>query len=181
MGIKSEELKKYLDFAYSAYQENNNSGQAYRQNGRVPYLMHPLWCASMLIADSDVPFEHRELGVKALILHDVLEDTSLELPDWVTQEVKDTVEELTFDSLEEAIEKYDNKTPFIKLLMLYDKLSSMYENHVAVNPKFSEEEAKARRRKWKNFVERGIVEVEKEYGNIRIVQVAKVVADNTDW
>lgn len=178
--IKSEELKKYLDFAYSAYQENNISNQAYRQNGNVPYIMHPLWCASMLIADIQVPQEQRELGFKALILHDVLEDTSLKLPDWVSDDVKNVVNELTFESFEQAIKEYDSKEPFIKLLLLYDKLSSMYEKHVGITGK-TEEARTMKRKLWKEFTLKGIEEVEKEYGNIRIVQVGKAITENTDW
>lgn len=169
--IKSEELKKYLDFAYSAYQENNITGQAYRQGGKVPYIMHPLWCASMLVADTEVPYEQRELGLKALILHDVLEDTSLELPAWVEPEVKEVVKELTFESFEQAKRDYPKKSSFMKLLLLYDKLSSMYENHVQ----------EQNRGDWKKLVLQGIEEVEKEYGNVRIVQIGKAIAKNTDW
>jgi hypothetical protein len=178
--LKSEELKKYLDFAYSAYQENNITNQTYRQLGKVPFIMHPLWCASMLIADTEVPYEQRELGLKALILHDILEDTSLELPDWVESEVRDIVKELTFEDFQQAIEQYPNKSPFIKLLLLYDKLSSMYEKHVGITGK-TEEIRATKRRLWKDLVLKGIDEVEKEYGNIRIVQVGKVIAENTVW
>lgn len=171
--IKSKELKKYLDFAYSAYEENNITDQAYRQDGKVPYIMHPLWCASMLIADTQVPYEQRELGFKALILHDVLEDTSLKLPDWVEPKVKEVVKELTFESFEQAIKDYPKKSSFIKLLLLYDKLSSMYEYHVLLDQKG--------KNNWKKFTLQGIKEVEKEYGNIRIVQIGKAVTENTDW
>jgi len=169
--IKAEELKKYLDFAYSAYQENNATDQAYRQDGKVPYMIHPLWCASMLIADTEVPREQRELGFKALLLHDVLEDTSLEFPDWVEPEVKEVVKELTFESFEQAVEEYPKKAAFIKLLLLYDKLSSMYEDHVEDHHKSE----------WKKFTLQGIVAVEKEYGDIRIVQIGKAIAENTNW
>jgi (p)ppGpp synthase/HD superfamily hydrolase len=169
--IKAEELKKYLDFAYFAYQENNITEQAYRQDGKVPYIMHPLWCASMLITDTQVPYEQRELGFKALLLHDVLEDTSLQMPDWVEPEVKDIVKELTFESFEQAVKEYPKKSPFIKLLLLYDKLSNMYENHVQ----------EYHRGEWKMAVLHGIREVEKEYGNIRIVQIGKAITENTDW
>lgn len=177
--IKSEELKKYLDFAYSAYQENNITNKTYRQKGNVPYIMHPLWCASMLIADTQIPYEQRELGFKALILHDVLEDTSLELPEWVESEVKDVVNELTFESFEQAKKEYAGKSTFIKLLLLYDELSSMYENHVGINDDLDKAEKK--RKDWKEFTIKGIKEVEKEYGNIRIVQVGKAIIKNTNW
>jgi len=169
--FKSEDLKKYLDFAHEAYQKHNVTNQAYRQDGKVPYLMHPLWCAAMLIADTQVPFEQRELGAKALILHDVLEDTSLMLPDWVEPEVRKTVEAMTYKSFEEGLEKYEEKTPFLKLLNLYDKLASMYERHIPDDIKST----------WKKLVLKNIEDMEKEYGNIRIVQVGKAIAENTDW
>ena len=171
--IKSKELKKYLDFAYKAYQENNISepDQTYRQDGKVPYIMHPLWCASMLIADTQITWEQRELGFKVLILHDVLEDTSLKLPEWVEMKVVDMIKELTFKNSDEALEKILSKPKFIKLLGLYDALSGMYENHVNLQ----------RRSKWKEAVAILIKEVEKEYGNIRIVQVGKAITENTNW
>jgi hypothetical protein len=179
--ITAKEFKKYLDFAYSAYQENNitNPDQTYRQDGKVPYMMHPLWCASMLITDTQIPWEQREIGFKALILHDVLEDTSLELPDWVELEVRDAVKAMTFDSQVQALRAYKSKSPFIKLLMLYDELSTMYEDHVGVNNGIVLK--KIKKKMWKEFVIKGIAEVEKEYGNIRIVQVGKAIVENTKW
>jgi len=179
--ITSEEFKRYFDFAYSAYQENNISSpdQTYRQDGKVPYMMHPLWCASMLITDTQIPWEQREIGFKALILHDVLEDTSLELPDWVEPEVKEAVEAMTFEDHRQALNEYKNKSPFIKLLMLYDELSSMYEYHVGVYDGVVMK--KLKRKLWKEFTIKGIMEVEKEYGNIRIVQVGKAIVENTKW
>ncbi len=180
--IKAEEFKKYIDFAYKAYEENNITGQAYRQKGKVPYLNHPLWCASMLLADTEVSWKEREIGAKALILHDVLEDTSLKLPDWVEPEVADTVKELTFESWEESMKEYPKKTSFIKLLLLYDKLSSMYERHIAVSSRYSSEEERKRKRKmWKELTEKVIKEVEENYGNIRIVQIGKAIVENTNW
>jgi hypothetical protein len=144
-------------------------------------MNHPLWAASMLIADTELPWKERELGFKALILHDVLEDTSLKLPDWVEPEVKKRVEELTFvGDWEEKKAKAMSKSINIKLLMLYDVLSSMYELHVG--EKKSEIKTGALKRKeWKKLTVRLIKEVEKKYGNIRIIQVGKAIAKNTDW
>lgn len=169
--IKSEELKKYLEFAYSAYQENNVTNQAYRQDGNVPYITHPLWCASMLIADTQVPYEQRELGFKALILHDVLEDTSLELPEWVDPAVKKIVQEMTFENWEQAKEEIPKHSNFLKLLHTVDALSSMYENHVS----------EQKRTEWKNITAGLLQEIEREYGNIRIVQIGNAVINNTNW
>jgi len=181
--MKSQELKKYLDFAYSAYQEHNITNQEYRQNGKVPYLFHSLWCASLLIADTDVPFKQRESGAKILLLHDVLEDTSLKIPSWVEPAVKKGVYALTLESgdLDEARIKIMAQSPFIKLLKLYDGLSSMYEKHVAVTNKHNEKWKKDRRRQWKKLARIVLRDVEKHYGNIRIVQIGKTIIKNTDW
>jgi hypothetical protein len=179
--MKSREFKKYLDFAYSAYQEHNISNQAYRQNGRVPYMAHPLWAATMLIADTEVPWKEREIGFKALILHDVLEDTSLTLPDWVEPKVKKLVQELTFKGgWEEKKAKAMSKAINIKLLMLYDVLSSMYELHVG-EKKHEKKTGDKKRNDWKNITIKLVMDVEKRYGNIRIVQVGKAIIKNTNW
>lgn len=169
--IKSEELKKYLDFAYSAYQEHNEIDNILRRESHIPPLLHPLWCASMLITDTQVPYEQRELGFKVLLLHDVLEDTSLELPKWVSPEVREAVQELTFDNFEQAVKEYPKKSSFIKLMFLYEKLASMYDSSVK----------EYHRSEWKEFILEAVDEIEKEYGNIRIVQIGKAIAENTDW
>jgi (p)ppGpp synthase/HD superfamily hydrolase len=169
--IKADEFKKLIDFAFEAYQKNNTSGQEYRQEGKVPYIMHPIWCASILITDTRIPYEEREKGFKALILHDVFEDTSLQLPDWVEPNVKEIVRELTFESSDHALASIQSKSINIKLLMLVDGLSSMYEEHVGPQ----------RRKKWKAMMEIVVKEVEAHYGNIRVVQLAKSIVENTNW
>ncbi|MDD5342675.1 MAG: hypothetical protein PHI73_05090 [Patescibacteria group bacterium] len=169
--ITADEFKKLIDFAFEAYQINNTSGQEYRQNGKVPYIIHPLWCASMLITDTRIPYEEREKGFKALVLHDVLEDTSMQFPDWVEPDVKEIVKELTFETSDHALASIQSKSINIKLLMLVDGLSSMYEEHVWPQ----------RRNKWKAMMEIVVKEVEEHYGNIRVVQLAKSIIENTNW
>lgn len=172
--VSSSELKKLLDFSFAAYQENNSSSQEYRQNGNVPYIMHPVWCASVLINDTRIPLEERELGFKALLLHDILENTSSELPDWIDDDVREMVEALSFGEphdLQEIIRELGNKPALFTLLLLIDTLSSMYEEHVS----------KKKRRAWKLGVKALTVLAEKNYGNVRIVQISKAVTENTDW
>lgn len=174
--ITSETFKQYLDFAWNAYQEHNVSDQEYRQGGSIPYVTHPLGAALLHIADTNIPYEERELGCKILILHDVLEDTSLALPDWVEDEVRRGVEEMTYTgpkSLEKKMERVRSKNDFVKLLMLYDAFWSLYERHVGG----SEE----RRAMWKNGVLDLADDVERHYWNIRIVHIARTVAHNTEW
>lgn len=174
--ITSEIFKRYVDFAYSAYQEHNVTKQEYRQNGRVPYLIHPLGAALLHLADTELPFELREQGAKILILHDVLEDTSLSLPDWVDEEVRVGVEEMTYrgsSSLEEKQKWIRGKSPFIQLLILYDVCWNLYERHVGGPAE--------RRALWRKGVLELAENVEEQYGNVRIVHVARAVAKNTEW
>ncbi|MFH1766680.1 MAG: hypothetical protein ABH826_01145 [Patescibacteria group bacterium] len=169
--ISAEEYKKLTDLAFRAYQNHNVTNQEYRQLGRVPYTVHPMWCATMLICDTKIPRKQRELGFKALILHDVLEDTDMTLPKWVEPRVQKIVQELTFESPADALKQIFGKSHFIKLLLLIDMLASMYEDHVSPH----------HRGLWKKAVHHLIKEVEEKYGNTRIVQVAKVIHKNTDW
>lgn len=174
--ISSQVFKQYLDFAQSAYQEHNVTDQAYRQNGKVPYTTHPLGSALLHIADTSIPYETRELGFKILVLHDVLEDTSLELPDWVEPPVKEGVEEMTYrgvETLEEKMKWVQSKDAFIKLLMLYDSFWSLNERHVGGPIE--------RQAQWKKGMLMLADEAEKHYGNIRIVTIARAVAQNTEW
>jgi hypothetical protein len=169
--ISIDHFKKLLDFADDAYHHHNKSDQVYRQSGKVPYATHPLGCAMLLIADQRIPWHEREIGFQALILHDVLEDTNADLPNWVDEEVKETVRQMTFESSDHALREASSKPIFIKLLMLLDGFWSMYEEHVQP----------VRRKQWKQGVAMAIKEVEQHYGNIRVVQIAKAIEQETDW
>ena len=168
--MKINDLKMYLDFAHSAY-HGKSSNQKYRQDGKVPYIFHPLWCASVLINDTKIPIKEREVGAKSLILHDVLENTDLELPDWVDNEVKEAVEKLTFDKDEIIMKEILTMNHFIKLLFLTDLLSSMYERQVS----------RLKRKPWKLLIKLILRDVKKNYGNIRIVQIGNTIYKNTKW
>lgn len=170
-GITSEQFKKLIDFAYNAYQKHNVTSQEYRQDGKVPYIMHPLWCATLLLNDQLIPFKKRKLGFQVLLLHDVIEDTDLSMPDWISREVRNYVQEMTFSTWEEAKREKPKKSIFMKLLFLYDALSSMYEFHVS----------KKKQKEWKKLTNDLLEEVENHYGNIRIVQIAKPILENTNW
>lgn len=169
--LSPDKLKRLLDFAYNAYQENNETGQAMRHGGKIPYLIHPLWGASLLITDPLIPFEERLLGFEILIVHDVLEDTSLGLPDWVNSKTKGFVDRLSYVEWEDFVKRAKKEIPFMKLLILIDKLESMYELGVS----------DWKRESWKQLCRDLLKDVKAHYGNIRIVQIAKPIIENTDW
>jgi len=173
--ISSETFKRYLDFAYDAYQCHSVADE-YRQVGNVPFMTHPLGAAHLLIADTLVPHEERELGFKILLLHDVLEDTSLPLPEWVEEDVRNGVIEMTYTGpkkLEEKMAWAGSKSSFIRLLVLYDAFWTLYERHVGGSVD--------RKESWRRGVSELAEQVAQEYGDLRIVQIARAVAVGTKW
>lgn len=169
--IEPAKLKQLIDLAYSAHHEHNTRND-FRQNGQVPFIVHPLWCALILLNDQRIPFVERELGYQVLLLHDVLEDTSLEIPDYVDKKVLELVKEMTHKTWEEE-QNIENKSDFVKLLKLCDKVASMYDETVRQDPE--------RRKEWKTLTQKLLQAVERHYGNIRLVILAKAILDNTDW
>ena len=137
----------------------------------MPYFTHPLWCSLIFLNDALIPIKLRKVGYEALLLHDVLEDTSVKLPKWVGDEVGKLVSEMTFPSWEEEKKVLLTKPPFIKLLKLVDKLASMYD--LDVMPK--------NKKGWKKITSTLLKDVEEKYGQIRVVQIGKAILKGTDW
>lgn len=169
--IEPKEFKRLLDFVYSAHQEHCVK-KDFRQSGKVPFVVHPIWCAIILLNDTRVPYEERRIGYQALLLHDVLEDTSLRLPDWVEPEVAKLVEEMTHETWEEE-KAIDKKSSLVQLLKLCDKTASMYDENVRPDPQ--------RRHEWKELVQKLLKNVEPNYKDSRVVSVAKSILENTNW
>lgn len=169
--IPPHEFKRLIDFAYTAHQEHCTKKDM-RQDGNVPFVAHPLWCAMMLLNDTRVPYEERRVGFQALLLHDVLEDTSLPLPDWVEPEVVALVGAMTHGTWE-AEQRVEEKSSLVQLLKLCDKTASMYDENVRPDLQ--------RRREWKALLTKLVQLVEPRYPGSRVVAVAKVTLEQTDW
>ena len=175
--ITQRRFKKLLDFSYNAYQLKNTRGHTYRQGGKIPYLTHPLWCSLIFLNDALIPFKLRNVGFETLLLHDVLEDTSAKLPNWVGKDVRKLVDEMTFsappgkDPWDEEKKVLLKKPAFIKLLKLVDKLASMYD--LDVIPK--------NKKVWKKITAQLLKDVEKRYGQIRVGQIGKAILRGTGW
>jgi len=171
--LEPDLVGKLFMFAHDAHTNHNLRGEDHViRRGLYPYIIHPMWAAGTLVADPTLPKEERILGYQILVLHDVLEDTSIKLPEWVSEEVKSGVQALTHDNWEEEQDAVTHYTPFLKLLKLCDKIQTMYELAI-VDPKKAHE--------WKQLIERLVVDVEAHYGKTRVVVIAKALLEDTDW
>ena len=171
--ITPELFKKLLDFAYDAYQNKSKKDKT-RQEGKTPFITHPFFAASLLLADQRIPWEDRYYGYQILVLHDVLEDTTAELPEWLDTKVIEGIKGLTFPdnlSVEEKFEIIKSRGPFIRLLALCDTISNVYEEHVG----------EFHKREWKEADEKLVKDVRKDYGDIRVVEVSETILANTNW
>jgi (p)ppGpp synthase/HD superfamily hydrolase len=169
--IEPEDIQELINYTYRAHQENSTK-KDFRQDGKVPFFTHPVWCAITLLMDQRVPWTDRSFGYQALMLHDVIEDTSLGLPTGVTRDVADLVIAMTHETWEEEID-IAQKPPIVRLLKLIDKVSSMYDETVRKEPE--------RRKQWKQLVDRLVQSVERDYPDARILALARTLLQDESW
>lgn len=127
--LSSEELKYFIDYCIDAHAHHGKlPHKATRLWDRAtPYSMHPVWCATTLLSETSLPEDLRHHGAIALLMHDVVEDTTAGLPEGISAEAQRLVEELTFESSAIAREKIWEKSDAAKLLKLYDKVSNLMD------------------------------------------------------
>lgn len=97
-------------------------------DGKTPYGVHPTWCAMTILAETRLPEFIRENGAQALLLHDILEDTTAPLPADCPQIVKSWVEGLTFPSSAVGWQEIWQRPPEVQLLKLYDATFNLLDS-----------------------------------------------------
>lgn len=142
--------------------------KAFRKwNGRTPYHIHPLWCATMLSTETALDDKTREEGAQALLYHDILEDTTRPLPDWLSPRVCYLIEQMTDKRGDILTLKYLWKLePEVRLYKLYDKVSNLLDGCWMDENKRTEMQGKTRRL---------CEDAEKNYGILNIIKLAKVM------
>ncbi len=70
-----ESVHQYMVNAHTNFPRK--ASKAFRKfDGVTPFWVHPSWCATAILAEESLPEELRMRGAHALLLHDVVEDTS---------------------------------------------------------------------------------------------------------
>lgn len=167
------DYKKFIQviaYAAAAHQEQvRPSARAFRtfpSGERNPYFTHSLWCAMMILLDTQLPERIRLPGAEALLLHDVLEDTNAPLPAGTSDEVRQFVEAMTYPGgFDEEKTAVLGKPPVVQLMKLYDKVATLYDGDIEPQ----------RIRDWTAFTEQLIQTVERTYGELNIVQLARTL------
>ena len=138
-----------------------------RWDGRTPYAAHPIWCATMLMTESSLPEDLRSVGCQVLLLHDIVEDTTAELPESVSPEVEALVREMTFPGgTREEVQEVWLRSDRCKLFKLYDKVSNCLDGAA-----FSDE----RWNQYSAYTLRLADFVESKWGPLHIVRIARLI------
>ena len=99
--------------------------------------------------------------------HDVLEDTRADLPIDTGREVRQLIQDMSFENFADEKTLIWARSKEIRLLKLYDKASNLLDaSHYSID-------------KWNNYVEFTqslIVDVENNYGQLNIIKIAKSIA-----
>lgn len=132
----------------------------------TPYGVHPTWCAMTILQETDLPEDIRLDGYQALLLHDILEDTTASLPEDTSLEVRALVRGMTFEGIDQERDQVWSRGKEIVLLKLYDKVSNLLEGKTMYPD---------RRILYLAYTRRLIAEVRKAYGELNIVAIAEAM------
>jgi (p)ppGpp synthase/HD superfamily hydrolase len=167
--IEPELMLKLNELAIRAHQVHPKKPEnaVRKADLQTPYVTHCQWVASSIISEEKLPPVLRRLCYQALLLHDVIEDTTLELPDWVEPEVISLIEELTFaGGTKEEAEKIRERSQEAILCKLYDKVHSCLFGLGWLEPQYYHY--------FYDHITNLINYIEPKYGDLAIIGIAKV-------
>jgi len=161
-----ESIHQYMVDAHS--KSPRKASKAFRKfDGVTPFWVHPCWCATTLLAEESLAEDVRVRGTWALLLHDVVEDTTAALPAETPEEVVALVQAMTYAGgfAEERIHVWEHE-PEVRLLKLFDKTSNLMSDG-CLDP--------IRRAETREYVARLVDDVEANYGRLNIVKIVRAL------
>lgn len=165
------QAKRFMDICAYAMMAHDTyprkPAKAWRKAGMgcIPYGVHPLWCATAIMQENSLPQDVRDRCAIALLLHDVLEDTTAPLPDDITPEERTLTHELTFyGGTGEEMELIWSKSDLALLCKAYDKASNLFDLSFM---------AEEKRIAYRAYALRLAEHIEKTWGNLVIVKLIR--------
>ncbi|XSG73908.1 hypothetical protein ACP8Y2_17150 [Herpetosiphon llansteffanensis] len=129
--------------------------------------MHPIWCAMTILAEPLLPETTRRVGSIVLLWHDLLEDTSADLLENTPQQVRQLVQEMTFDSFDHEMRELWQRSDLTKLFKLYDKTSQFFDAVWLRDARYAQ---------LLNHTQQLTTFVQQTYGELNIVKLAQALA-----
>jgi hypothetical protein len=120
-----------------------------------------------------LPIELRWIGWRVLLLHDVLEDTTYPLPNWVPEEVLSLVKAMSFENSLAEREEVWERPPIIWLLKAYDKASNLMDGS------WMDSRPPEYRQSYRQFALELAARVKERYGDLNIVRIIHALCQLT--
>jgi hypothetical protein len=137
----------------------------------IPNGVHPVWSAMTILQEISLPEKLKWLGALVLLYHDVPEDTLAILPKRLSKKACKLVEDMTFSNFDEEAQLLWDKPAEVRLFKLYDKTSNRLD---------SDWMYPERRVLHKAHLLKLADDVEKNYGKLNIVLMARALANGKD-
>jgi hypothetical protein len=139
-------------------------------DGKTPYAIHPVWCATMIQSETTLPADVRTRGTLTLLYHDVDEDTTASLPTTLPADITALIGHMTFPGgMKQEMEDLWTKPSEVLLYKLYDKVSNLMDGA------WMSDELTTR---YVAHTKRLLAEIERTYGRkLNIVRLAHAVLD----
>jgi hypothetical protein len=151
--------------AHSGEHATKPSKAVRKWDGKTPYSVHPLWCAMTILCETRLSEQERELGCQVLAYHDILEDTTYQLE--TTPEVQALVQEMTFESSDAEMTEVWQRSKFVRLLKLFDKVSNLLDGSWMSVAKWN---------KYTEYTLKLADDVQAGWGELNIVTIARSIA-----
>ncbi len=167
--MNAQKLGELVSYVFKAHAESPvKPSKAFRKwDGKTPYGVHPTWCAMMILAEPALPESLRQTGAEVLLLHDILEDTTVQLPHDCSPEVVRLVGEMTFPGgSEEEMRLVWERSSETKLFKLYDKVFNFFDSLWMTVEK---------RERYAAHMLRLADFVASHYGDLNIVRIARAI------
>jgi len=155
----------YAADAHSSYAKKPSKATR-KWDGKTPYAVHPIWCASTIATETMLEERVRNEGIQALLYHDVIEDTTRPIPEHLCERVRQHILDMTFENSDVEMEQIWSKPIEIKLYKLYDKVSNLLDGSWMSSEK---------RTRYENYTKKLCDEVESHYGELNITRIARSI------
>lgn len=167
MKQKLAQLQPHIDWVMKTHsQYARKPREAVRfWDGKTPYFIHPLWAGLTILTETKLPERVRWEGALTLLYHDILEETTRQLPRSLPAQVKRNVQAMTFANIDEEMKLVWGKNREIILFKLYDKVSNLLDATPWMKPKALKE--------YRAYTRKLLRRVRVDFGTLNITAIAQ--------
>jgi len=159
-------LQSHINFVIHAHQDRAKvpDNRVRGWDNETPYLIHPLWCATTILTETSLSRDLKIEGILVLLYYDVIEDTNAGVPNDLPLNVRLSIGHMTFvGGMRQEMNEIWEKEPKIRLYKPYNKVSNLLDSS------WMQSDYQI---KYRTYTYKLLLDVEKEFGLLNIVNIA---------